>query len=146
MRMSTSAARRRNTSCPPGFEMSTAMLSLARLYAANEGRTPPLRPPHFRNGSPPSTISTFQTVAPRSARSMLAYGPLTKFAISRTRIPARGPAIERSFLVSVKAPEPGSLSLPEERVVTLAPNAPVVRHSRDGLAVGYEQRSIDPLA
>ena len=77
------STRPRNCSSPDALLRSSATERLLRLNAANS-------PAKRRDGSPPSGRSTRITSAPRSASSIVAYGPGYCSARLSTRTPASG--------------------------------------------------------
>ena len=105
-----SPRRRRRTSAPDGCFRSSRRLRLLRLterkYAAV--RVPAASSPTHGGPQPrvesPSGGSTLTTSAPRSASSIVAYGPARTVEQSTTRMPARGPVGVRHRLDGSRGP------------------------------------------
>src|SRR5579884_1082709 len=89
--------RRSRTGRAPGSCRSRVIERLLRLSARKVGLSPPQKGgPHWRASSPPTGCSTFTTSAPSSARIIVAKGPATLRASSRTRTPRSGRSDARS--------------------------------------------------
>lgn len=94
------------------------MLSLWRLNAMKYPDCPPTKGTHWRVSSPTSGRSILMTRAPRSAKTMVQYGPERTRDMSMTVMPSSG----------------GFCSASEGRR-TLISMAPTARHSVPTLAV-----------